>query len=139
MNFQKIQEHLQAAQEHMKAASLLMGQEEVESIDGVSLPVAAAVISRGMPKDMDDIASRDRDYETIKCRVALVYQLHTIGFGVTAIARLLNRNHATIIHSLKCYPNMYDTDENFREQAQKAASAAYDIMMSVNQPKPQEL
>jgi hypothetical protein len=51
--------------------------------------------------DWDRLLSRRRDQDTVEARQLLCYVLGRAGYTAAGIARLLDRNHSTILHAIR--------------------------------------
>lgn len=61
-----------------------------------------------------DIDSKCRERRFVNARMTFSYIMKKRGYGLSSIGRLLNKNHATIIHYLKNIEWYMKTDSEFR-------------------------
>lgn len=77
---------------------------------------------------LDDVCGRSRKQEVVYTRITIAYFLrrHTI-LSTTEIGRLINRDHATILHYLKAYESEFRFNEEFRNFAKSIKEELDDI------------
>lgn len=62
-----------------------------------------------------DLKARSRERKYVGARISYSHILRDLGFGWTFIGRTINRNHATIINSVKQFETYMRFDPNFKE------------------------
>jgi len=66
--------------------------------------------------------SRLRDY--VNARMVLFYHINkNIGLSTLETGRVLNRNHATCIHAVNTFRDLYEVDAEFKEYADNLLAA----------------
>jgi chromosomal replication initiation ATPase DnaA len=78
------------------------------------------IISEEQQITVDSIKSRLRHREVVGGRQLFCYILREkFGFPYSKIGRLIERNHATIIHSNKSHKDNYQFDREYRDMCDK--------------------
>jgi chromosomal replication initiator protein len=86
------------------------------------------IVSRLLNVPIDDIKSKSRKRELITARNLICYHYKTtrIDYTLEKIGHLIgNKDHATVLHGLKTYNNLYQTDKQFKELADKFNEQMY--------------
>lgn len=69
---------------------------------GISI-MASVAYSSGL--SVGDIRGKSRASKIVSCRWDVVRTLYDKGYGLSEIARLINRHHTTVLHGLKQRPS----------------------------------
>ncbi len=70
------------------------------------------------------LSGKSRVREYVNARMVLFYHINqNIGLSTLESGRILNRNHATCIHAVKTFRDLYDVDANFRRYADELLTA----------------
>ena len=70
------------------------------------------------------LSSSSRKREFIDARMVLFYHINrNIGLSTLEAGRVLGRNHATCIHSVKTFLDLYDVDSDFKQYADNLLAA----------------
>lgn len=73
-----------------------------------------------------DIHRKCREVPYVMARSIYYAILRELGYGYSAIAKSLNKNHATIIHSLKTLDDLMSYDKNLRHHYQVVRDMFFD-------------
>lgn len=65
------------------------------------------------------LLSLKRTEDIVRARHTLYKTIYRLGSNKVQTGKILSKDHTTILHGLKVYRNLYDTDENFRYRAKK--------------------
>lgn len=78
------------------------------------------IISRNCNVTIEDIMSKTRVREIAEARQLFCYVIREkFGYPLSKVGRLVNRDHATAIHSIKAHKDRYDVLRDYRELTKK--------------------
>ncbi len=71
----------------------------------------------GVPYFLMQTSSRKREFvEARQIAMSLLFKYFKHKMSLSEIGRKFNRDHATVIHSIKCVNNLIELDKEFRER-----------------------
>lgn len=74
----------------------------------------------------DELRGRVRLRTTVNARYIYAYFARTLlGTSLEEIGNMVNRDHTTIMHALKCFKDFYDTDLAFKNLASRVRTKIY--------------
>lgn len=86
------------------------------------------IISEEQSISVDSIISRVRHREVVGGRQLFCYIMREkFGFSYTKIGRLIERNHATIMHSNKSHKDNYQFDREYRNMCDRVLNRVYEV------------
>ncbi len=86
------------------------------------------IISEEQSISVDSIISRVRHREVVGGRQLFCYIMREkFGFSYTKIGRLIERNHATIMHSNKSHKDNYQCDREYRNMCDRVLNRVYEV------------
>ena len=86
------------------------------------------IISEEQSISVDSIISRVRHREVVGGRQLFCYIMREkFGFSYTKIGRLIERNHATIMHSNKSHKDNYQFDREYRNICDRVLNRVYEV------------
>jgi chromosomal replication initiation ATPase DnaA len=86
------------------------------------------IISEEQSISIDSIISRVRHREVVSGRQLFCYIMREkFGFSYSKIGRLIERNHATIMHSNKSHKDNYQFDREYRNMCDKVLKRVYEV------------
>ena len=86
------------------------------------------IISEEQSISVDSIISRVRHREVVSGRQLFCYIMREkFGFSYSKIGRLIERNHATIMHSNKSHKDNYQFDREYRNMCDKVLKRVYEV------------
>ncbi len=86
------------------------------------------IISEEQSISVDSIISRVRHREVVGGRQLFCYIMREkFGFSYTKIGRLIERNHATIMHSNKSHKDNYQFDRDYRNMCDRVLNRVYEV------------
>lgn len=88
-----------------------MKQEQLEKI--------FEIIAGEFDITVEMLMSKKKTENIIRARHTLYSTLNRLGMNKVETGRRLDRDHTSVIHGLRVYHNLYDTDDNFRYRAKR--------------------
>lgn len=86
------------------------------------------IISEEQSISVDSIISKVRHREVVGGRQLFCYIMREkFGFSYTKIGRLIERNHATIMHSNKSHKDNYQFDREYRNMCDRVLNRVYEV------------
>lgn len=75
-----------------------------------------SVVSKHSYQSVEDIMSRTRKQDVVDARQLFCYVIkEKYGMSLANIGKIVSRDHATVIHSIKAHKDRYDVSRQYRE------------------------
>lgn len=71
-----------------------------------------------------DLKEKTRKFRIVEARMLYYKILKQKGYTLTEIANTLNKNHATVLHSLRVFDDIFEYDKDLQNKYKKAYSIA---------------
>ena len=78
-----------------------------------------AAVCRDLEVSEERVRGQTRDHETVQARQLLCYVLYRAGFSISHVARLLTRDHSTVLHAVR----QVERRATLAEEGQRLATA----------------
>ncbi len=90
-----------------KPAGPILSLDELEQQFKQFLPKNSAIIT--------SLKSKRRKKEIVELRQMFCYMARKMGYSLTSVGKHLgNKHHTTIMHNIKTFHNLFETDQNYR-------------------------